>query len=56
MARHLELRGASRRALLEMAWTDADEPNWASLAGASLSARGEQLLMALAALASCTAT
>jgi hypothetical protein len=51
MARHLELRECESATVLEMACADADGPNWASLAGASLSARGEQLLMALAALA-----
>jgi hypothetical protein len=51
VARRLGLRACDAVTVLEMVCADERSPDWASLDGASLSARGEQLLAALAALA-----
>jgi serine/threonine protein kinase len=51
VARRLGLRACDAVTVLEMACADQRSPDWASLDGASLSARGEQLLAALAVLA-----
>jgi predicted negative regulator of RcsB-dependent stress response len=51
VARHLGLRACDAVTVLEMACADERSPDWAGVDGVLLSARGEQLLAALAALA-----